>query len=155
MTDRKYDNIKVLRIISCMGVVITHISGNIYMPDFIQKVCGWGQYGVYMFFLISGFVGFRYLDCKNDVLDYWKRRFVKIVPVYYVVVLCYFVLYEIIPCNKNMPIDELGVGWWRYVTFTNYCIPGDVLWRNIGGVWTISFFLLFYLLVPVLQRLIE
>lgn len=80
MTNRKYDNIKVLRIIACMGVVITHISGIFDIPDRIRLVCGWGQFGVYMFFLISGFVGFRYLNTINDVLEYWKRRFVKIVP---------------------------------------------------------------------------
>lgn len=155
MTNRKYDNIKVLRIIACMGVVATHICRYIQMPTTIRKICEWGQYGVYMFFLISGFVSFRYLSCKNEIITYWKRRIVRIVPIYYAVILCYFFIYQIIDVGQNVPIDETGIRWWRYLTFTNYCIPGPDFWRNLGGVWTVSFFLLFYLLVPLFQKIIR
>ena len=64
-------------------------------------------------------------------------------------------IYQIIDVGQNVPIDETGIRWWRYLTFTNYCIPGPAFWRNLGGVWTVSFFLLFYLLVPLFQKIIR
>jgi len=82
-----------------------------------------------------------------------KRAF-KILPLYYAVILYNFVLYEWI--LKSTPIDSSGIGWSRYFFLLSTYIPSDkTFWGNLSYTWTISIFVLFYLLVPVMKRFVR
>ncbi|MDE7240023.1 MAG: acyltransferase, partial [Lachnospiraceae bacterium] len=118
-----------------------------------------GSTGVEFFFILSGYLAYQSLDriCEQDrkrgAINWWKKRAVRILPLYYVVILFYAVYFS---GMGNVPVDETGLGWIRYVLLLNQWIPSaENFWVNLGAVWTISVFVFFYLIVPVYHRFIR
>jgi len=155
---KKYQNIQILRIAACMGTFFVHFGQRMELSGILRGVTDLGAYGVYMFFLISGFVAFFSLDNSKKAFSakkYLSGRLIRIVPVYYLVIAYYFVLNTII--LKDVPVDTIygtkGPGWFRYLFFLNIILPyEDAFWDNLGATWTIKIFVLFYLLVPILKK---
>lgn len=153
----KKQNIQCLRIIGCFGVVLVHMAGQVTWKNPIMSLAGYGSKGVYLFFLISGYVTFLSLEkVENlDCVKYYKGRMVRILPLYYTVMLYWFVLHQFIlrdtPGGANSYFK-----WFRYVFMVNNTLPTDnMFWRNLGTTWTMSCFALFYLLVPVFKKYIK
>lgn len=153
----KRQNIQILRILACLGVFIVHLGQRLEPRDSIRFFMDYGAMGVYLFFLISGYVAFMSFDKisgKVKVLQYYLIRFARILPVYYVVILCQFIYHTYILCD--IPIDETGIGWARYIFCISRWIPSDdSFWSNLNSTWTIGAFLLFYLAAPFLYRYIK
>lgn len=79
----------------------------------IEKFMDFGARGVYLFFILSGFFGFRSRELENGnkvtgCVRYWTKRAFKILPLYYALIIYNFVLYEMI--LKNIPPDSSGIG---------------------------------------------
>lgn len=151
--NKKYQNIQLLRIFSCIGVFLTHLGQQAEFTGILRKVTNFGANGVYLFFIISGFVTFLSLDNKKTTTKkYYFNRFIRIAPTYYFVVIFYCFLYTFIV--NDIPEDFLHLGWLRYFLCLNIIVPNkdNSLWGNIGGLWTIFIFMLFYLLVPLLRK---
>lgn len=149
----------MLRAFACLWVIAVHLEQNIAMPGFLQQFCGAGSTGVEFFFILSGYLAYQSLDRipdqdrKHGVLNWWKKRAVRILPLYYIVILFYAVYFI---CAGSVPTDETGLGWVRYVLLLNQWIPsGENFWMNLGAVWTVSVFMFFYLIVPVYHRFIR
>lgn len=155
---KKYRNIQILRILACMGTFVVHFGQRMELGGIARRLTDLGAYGVYMFFLISGFVAIFSLDNSKKEFTgskYLSGRLIRIVPVYYLVIAYYFVLHTII--LTDVPADTLygtkGPGWFRYIFFLNIVLPyEDAFWDNLGATWTIKIFVLFYLLVPILKK---
>lgn len=147
--------IQILRILACIGVFIVHLGQKLYLEDSIKRFTDLGEYGVEMFFVISGFLACEsWLRKKNSISMYYCKRLIRILPAYYFCILCYFVLYQII--YKSVPIDSYGVGWIRYAFVLNGLIPAEhTFWSNLGNTWTIPVFILFYFLFPFLIKVIR
>ena len=80
------DNIQILRFFALSNVLLFHITeyskSYNYKPQFFSFFEGWGQNGVDIFFVITGFV--LYISNKNDLpSNFIKKRFLRIVPLYY------------------------------------------------------------------------
>ena len=91
---------------------------------------------------------------KKELLTYYKKRLVRILPLYYGVILYNILLHGLI--LKDIPADPQGLYWLRYFFLTNSVIPApNDFWGNLSATWTISLFMAFYLLVPVFVRLIR
>ena len=80
------DNIQILRFFALSNVLLFHITeyskSYNYKPQFFSFFEGWGQNGVDIFFVITGFV--IYISNKNDLpSNFIKKRFLRIVPLYY------------------------------------------------------------------------
>lgn len=96
---------------------------------------------MYLFFVLSG-----YLACcdrklptagKKELLTYYKKRLVRILPLYYGVILYNILLHGLI--LKDIPADPQGLYWLRYFFLTNSVIPApNDFWGNLGATWTIS-----------------
>lgn len=149
----------MLRAFACLWVVAVHLEQNITIPGFLQQFCRAGSTGVEFFFILSGYLAYQSLDKIHDpdrkrgVLNWWKKRAVRILPLYYVMILFYAVYFT---GTGNVPVDETGLGWFRYVFLLNLWIPsGENFWMNLGAVWTISVFVLFYLIVPLYHRFVK
>ena len=151
--------LQILRVMACAGVFLCHLGAQMEVEGGIEKVMDFGARGVYLFFILSGFWGFhsRELESENGIrgcLRYWVKRAFKILPLYYAVIIYNFVLYEWI--LQSTPVDTTGIGWARYFFFLSTFIPADkTFWGNLSYTWTISIFVLFYLLVPFMRRIVR
>lgn len=151
--------LNLLRAFACLWVIAVHLEQNIDLPGFLQTFCRAGSTGVTFFFILSGYLAYQSLDRlsgqggKRGVLEWWKRRAVRILPLYYIVILFYAVYFW---CMGGIPTDETGLGWFRYVFLLNQWIPAkENFWTNLGAVWTISVFVFFYLIVPIYHRFVR
>ena len=155
---QKYEHIQLLRALACIGVFITHLAPRLGAAGKAAWLANQGAAGVYLFFVLSG-----YLACcdrklptagKKELLTYYKKRLVRILPLYYGVILYNILLHGLI--LKDIPADPQGLYWLRYFFLTNSVIPApNDFWGNLSATWTISLFMAFYLLVPVFVRLIR
>lgn len=154
-------SLDILRALSCLMVLGVHfvqrfpISGKI--GQFLEK----GSTGVGFFFIMSGYLAYKSLDaaCKEGALNrdkiirFWIKRAVHILPLYYILMIVYFLFFT---AYGNVPKDSTGLYWFRYIFFINLWVPCEnEFWVNLGAVWSISVFVLFYLLAPFIYRLIR
>jgi peptidoglycan/LPS O-acetylase OafA/YrhL len=111
-------------------------------------------------FVVSGFLIFMSYERSRSWRDYATKRFRRIYPAYFVVILtCAFACAAL----SELPASEyfLSDHWWRYVganlVFLNTVAPDlpGVFTRNAyhyvnGALWTLKIEVAFYLAVPVL-----
>lgn len=151
--------LQILRVLACSGVFLCHLGAQMEVEGTIEKFMDFGAMGVYLFFVLSGFFGFQSKELENEnkikgCLRYWIKRAFKILPLYYAVIIYNFILYEWI--LKSTPVDSSGIGWPRYFFFLSTSIPSDKnFWTNLSYTWTISIFVLFYLLMPLMKRFVK
>ena len=154
---KKMEHIQVLRALACLGVFVTHLAPRMGVTGAAAKIANFGASGVYLFFLISG-----YLICmqsgigpgcgKKELKTYYLKRLFRILPLYYSVVVCNMILHIFI--LQDVTPDPAGLKWFRYFFLTNAFLPApDNFWSNLSATWTISLFVVFYLAAPLLRRL--
>lgn len=155
----EYVYLHVLRAFACLWVLAVHWEQHVELPGVLHKLCAAGSSGVTIFFVLSGFLAFPSLERasaehdRGGSLNWLYRRAVRLLPLYYLIILFYFIFYTMI---GEIPIDETGIGWLRYVFLINFCVPSqDAFWTNIGAVWTISVFVVCYLITPLYHKLIK
>lgn len=151
----KQQGIQILRIAACFAVFMVHVGQRLELHRTVQYFTSFGALGVYLFFVISGYVCFISFDRGRVKLSqYYVRRLARILPVYYAVILYQFVLHTYI--LGDVPVDEMHLGWLRYIFCTSTVIPAyNNFWYNLNAVWTIPAFLFFYLLAPFLYKYIR
>lgn len=107
--------------------------------------------------MISGFLSAFGLERENNVLRYYKKRAIKLLPLYFLVVFWYVVteyLLELI--YPHIPTDDAHLGWLRYFFFLNCFLSSNTyFWSNLGITWTIPVFFWFYVIAPILKRIIN
>lgn len=152
---RKKDiTIQLFRVIACIMVMLTHMRAVVPM-DAIANYIDFGGFGVGVFFIISGYLAFNSADLANGrVLNYYKKRALRILPLFYVVILVWAVLRSFV--FVDMPEDPAGLYWLNYVLLIFKSYPNSVIeWSNVGAVWTIASFIYFYLFMPLFYKYIN
>lgn len=149
-TSNDINGFSLLRVISVAMILIVHFGQSISLPDVLHQPIVWCRHGVQMFFLLSGYLIYASLKRNNNLVTFFKKRVIRIIPIYFAVLFVNIVLFDII--LRVMPVDTLGLGWWRYFLFLQTMIPSvDVnYWNNISALWTMSAFALFYLISPLM-----
>lgn len=111
---------------------------------------GFGSWGVDLFFLLSGFLLCEYFwrPCRPSLRDYYRRRFFRIAPAYYVNVGLLFLFFA----EHRLLFGASGA---RQVvanaTFTHWLMPRTASSLNVNGaLWTLSVEMLLYALMPLL-----
>ncbi len=153
---KRYDNIQLLRVLACLGVFAAHLAPKMGARGAVARAANFGASGVYLFFLVSAFLACGTWSKRrlSDAPGYYLRRALRILPLYYGVILYQFLLHTLL--LKDVPDDPAGLSWLRYLFLTNAFLPGpDNFWSNLSATWTISLFLVFYLCVPFLVRAVE
>ena len=155
---KQYDNIRIFRAAACLGVFVTHLAPYLEIEGTAAWLANQGAAGVYLFFMISGFLagGDRELlsGRKHAALRYYKKRLLRLLPLYDAVVLYNMALHILI--LRDVPADPDGLYWLRYFLLTNAWIPApDQFWANLTATWTVCLFFAFYLFAPVLPQLIR
>ncbi len=152
-TENKDFSLELLRAFSCLMVVGVHFVQHFAIPGKIGLFLEKGSTGVGFFFILSGFLAYKSLDRVNNIFEYWIKRAAHIIPLYFLVLFFYFILYSI---HDSVPQDSTGLYWIRYIFFINLWIPSDnVFWINLGALWSISVFVFFYLLAPFIYKIIR
>jgi peptidoglycan/LPS O-acetylase OafA/YrhL len=135
-----------------LSVLLVHTS---FPSGFTARSHFWGPYtarleiGVSVFFLISGFLLYRPFVAAHlgerpgpAVQPYLKRRFLRIVPAYWVAMFfAAFVLHTV-----NRPVHGWGIPIYfgfLQIYFRNYALHG------ISAAWTLCVEMSFYLFLPL------
>ncbi len=148
--------IQILRVTACLMVFFVHFGQRINATGNIRAFFDFGAYGVQLFFLISG-----YLCCltffrkdKMNVKEYYIKRAIAILPLYFLTIIYYFVSENILDYFFDIiPNDDVGLGWFRYIFLLNGFINSDTyFWSNLGITWTIPIFAFFYLIAPWIMK---
>ncbi len=155
--EKRNVSIQVLRVCACLMVFVVHFGQRIGLTGIAYNFTDFGKYGVHLFFLISGFLAAKtfFRSPETTVFEYYKKRLISILPLYYLVILYYFITENILNhFIEIIPPDELGVGWFRYLFLLNGFLNSNTyFWSNLGITWTIPVFMCFYLIAPwILKR---
>ena len=158
-----------LRALAVIMVVIFHIYGfGAGSPDVILfgilNLNPWlstGHLGVELFFALSGFLLMIPWAKKNhaglpppQLRDYFKRRFYRIAPAYYVQLLFLFIVFAPVAIATWSLISPLGVfNVFTHLTFTHYLFPMTSAGLGINGaLWTLTIEVCFYITLPFVAR---
>ena len=142
---RKQPALDLLRLLAALMVLAVHTGQAAGLDAWTRT----GAYGVELFFILSGYLSECSLECSADPLRYYRRRAVRILPAYWLLL----VLRWAVDALRGIPC---GTRYLRYFVFLQMLLPSDNynLWNNRGALWTMSAFALFYLLAPWLHRLL-
>lgn len=153
MKSNKVIGISLLRVFACFCVFMVHFGQRTSLSGVLRVITDRGQHGVRLFFVISGYLACltwynRHKDLRREtILEYYKKRAIRLLPLYYFCILYYFVTETFF--WRDVPADPYGLYWLRYIFLLNGIIPGDAyFWSNLGITWTIPLFAYFYLMFP-------
>jgi peptidoglycan/LPS O-acetylase OafA/YrhL len=153
------DYIDSLRWIAIILVLIIHLSIwlpilGIKIPNYILTFIWFWQYGVLLFFLVSSYTLFRSLDLRkeNNMKYFFLRRFFRIAPLYYLIIIFLYFTTSGIPyyLDKNtswITISNLIL----HILFLNWFFSNSfnsIIWVEatiFTEVW-------FYLFLPVIYK---
>lgn len=147
-SEKKLGNIQVLRAFAALIVIMYHIVNDASISqgikvDFSHPIGHWGFSGVDIFFVISGFVMIESQRTRpTNSFEFFKARIIRIVPLYWLLTVCYWVFATIAP--SYFPHIVATPAW----LFTSLFFASSVLGFGkpiIGQGWTLEFEMLFYL----------
>ena len=142
------NNIQVLRAFAALNVVLFHIIGisrvNLQPPAHFQFLSGWGENGVDIFFVISGFVMVHAHAGKEiSPLQFMKLRIHRIVPIYWIFTLLLFALFLLLPNMARIAAPTIG-HLAASLSFLSMAVLGKPPVLYVG--WTLEYEMLFYIL---------
>ena len=138
-----------LRGFAALCVVFDHGSSLLLSPvrDFLYRWLNLGQYGVYVFFLVSGYIVPASLERKGSVKAFWTSRAFRLYPMYVVAVVlagvAFLTSHGTISGAERHPVTS--VFSWLVM------LPNLLTGPNVPNVtWTLSYEMVFYLLLAAL-----
>jgi peptidoglycan/LPS O-acetylase OafA/YrhL len=158
-----YDPLLTLRAFAFILVLSGHVFAILYRPaqaiesvkthGYAWMAMGSPWAGVWVFFVLSGYLmgkGFysgRYQLTKGSVWDFYRRRLLRIAPIYYfaLLVVAIFTAPEIMTLSNFWQVIALAV-------FSQQSSTGAPV---IGALWSIQTEMAFYAMVPLLFMMLE
>ena len=139
----------VLRGLAALCVVFDHF-GYFVPPRLNNPVYQWfnpGQYGVFVFFLISGYIVPASLERKGSVRTFWVSRIFRLYPLYLLAVGLALVLYAVHAGSLNSEGSDPATSVLSQMLMMSNVLAGQNL-PNV--VWSLSYEMIFYLLLTAL-----
>ena len=141
-------NIQILRAIAALNVVLAHsitASESYYkVISFFEFFNGWGANGVDIFFIISGFLMLHtQINNKKHFLLFIKLRFIRIVPLYWLVSLSLIIAYIFFP--NLFRETQINLDWILKSIFFLSNIFFEKYPLVLVG-WTLEYEIFFYLI---------
>jgi peptidoglycan/LPS O-acetylase OafA/YrhL len=139
-----------LRGLAALAVVSTHVgfqTGRTAQGGAVGWLLARGDYGVTVFFLLSGFLLYRpFVGGVSRVASYARRRASRVLPLYYVAVVAALVL---LPDN-----DHAGTSTWVHQLLLVQIYPGSPLPAGLTQMWSLCTEVAFYVVLPLLAAAI-
>jgi peptidoglycan/LPS O-acetylase OafA/YrhL len=129
-------------------------------PIPVTNLIGRGYVSTGFFFQLSGFLlAYAYLKppgpTKLSDLAFWKGRFVRLYPLYFLSLLLLVPAPALLPFTARNPTPlEITFGMATSLTLTQAWFPAFALWWN-APAWALSAFAAFYAVFPCFGRLIS
>ncbi|WP_427913229.1 acyltransferase family protein [Ramlibacter sp. MMS24-I3-19] len=143
----KFDAVQVLRALAAALVVFQHAVMNwaekAIAPGPIPYFPDMGDYGVKLFFCISGFIIVHTATALPSGWDssktFWRRRIRRIVPLYWIVTAAYLV--KTVASGQHVGLAEVLQSYF----FIPYVNPHGLVQPILGQGWSLNYEMLFYL----------
>jgi len=139
--------IQMLRGVASILVVLYHITVNCFEitgQTFLFGIFNFGGSGVDIFFVLSGFIiayaNVNILAKPAATGTFLKRRFVRIFPIYWIIITCFLLLQLLLPSFYNTTFDT----GFNNIVQTYLLLPGHVMLNGVS--WSLTNELFFYLL---------
>ncbi|MEL5375097.1 acyltransferase [Serratia marcescens] len=135
-------SIQLLRAIAALAVVLYHVGRK---SDFLAITNGnyfeVGKYGVDLFFIISGFI-MAYITHgkKVNFITFMKKRFVRIIPIYWVLTSVALAVFIISPSSVNSTMAPPGV----INSYLLFPVEGKSMLLEVA--WTLRYEFIFYII---------
>src|SRR5487761_505261 len=138
-----------LRGIAALAVVYDHVSRYL-LPQVRFHVYQWvdtGWYGVFVFFLISGYIVPASLERKGSVRTFWVSRVFRLYPMYLAAIALALVIWQ---------AGQANFGWafhngWKFAATQALMLSNNLDGPNIPNVvWSLAYEMIFYLLLTAL-----
>ena len=115
--------------------------------DYLYRWLDLGQYGVFVFFLVSGYIIPASLERKGSVRGFWTSRLFRLYPMYALALVLAAVAYQ--TGHGTIRGAEHAPG--QSVTAWLLMLPNLLTGPNVPNVtWTLSYEMVFYLLLVAL-----
>ncbi|MCW2935942.1 MAG: acyltransferase 3 [Actinomycetia bacterium] len=138
-----------LRGFAALCVVFDHGTSLVLRPlhAYLYHWLNFGQYGVFVFFLVSGYIIPASLERKGSIRGFWISRAFRLYPLYLIAIAIAVVAYELgygtLGGGQHHPLE--AVASWLLM------IPNLLSGPNVPNVtWTLSYEMVFYLLLAAL-----
>ncbi|NKX42774.1 acyltransferase, partial [Rhodobacteraceae bacterium R_SAG2] len=141
-------NIQILRAFAATNVVVFHTIGVVEKSfaevSILGRLAGWGENGVDIFFVLSGFViQFSYANSPKEPGEFLRSRLIRIIPNYWSWTLALFFALLLLP--QLFPRLEADL---LHLLTSMAFVSGPLLAREpifyVG--WTLEYEMLFYFL---------
>ena len=138
-----------LRGFAALCVVFDHGSTLLLLPvrTFLYQWLNLGQYGVFVFFLVSGYIVPASLERKGSVKTFWISRVFRLYPMFLVALILSAIAYKAgVGSIANAGHDPAAavLGWMFMLQNLNAGLNVPVV------IWTLSYEMVFYLLLAAL-----
>ena len=130
-------------------MVFDHLTHSVLQPvrDSVYHWFDPGQYGVFVFFLVSGYIVPASLERKGSVRGFWVSRVFRLYPLYLFAVSAMIVLWASgIGSLSGMRSDPVTA------LFADVFMLQSVLWAPTvpNVVWSLAYEMVFYLMLTAL-----
>lgn len=153
MAGQKFPYIDSLRGLAILMVICVHHSQQFEHIGWIASLAGFGQMGVQLFFVVSAYTLCMSADGraieKNNIRNFYIRRFFRIAPLYYIGIFIYLLI-SIISDNYKDFIQKYSL---INVMSNVFLLHGMVPTANnsvVPGGWSIGTEMLFYTIFPLM-----
>jgi exopolysaccharide production protein ExoZ len=143
----KLELVQVLRGVASLLVVLYHTTVNmsdIFKKDFLGNFFFFGNAGVDIFFVLSGFIitytSIKSLGSGKKIFPFLRRRFVRIFPAYWIII-GFFLLVQVLFPSFYKTHYDFSTG--NFLS-TLFLLPGHSMVNGVS--WTLSYELFFYAL---------
>lgn len=152
-------NLDLVRLLAVCLVLVVHLGQRF---SWIGEWSSVGAKGVLLFFVLSGYLISQSIDNSESWLDYIKKRVLRIIPTYYIVLILMY-LWDLVQYTVAWGLDQALAGpchplkYLRYFGFLQVIIPDidPALWCNRYALWTMSSFAVFYLMAYPLRKVVK
>jgi peptidoglycan/LPS O-acetylase OafA/YrhL len=146
-----------VRGVAILLVMLVNVSER-YPALHLEHLVGNGWMGVDLFFALSGFLITGILLDTRGSPDYFKnfyaRRALRILPLYYSILLLMFVIIPLLRPSDARSIFERSSPWWAYPLFLqNFLVAVSTRAAGpLGTTWSLAIEEQFYLVWPLIVR---
>ena len=93
---QRLDYFDIARFFAIFGVIVVHVGQNSLPSLFFVGLYDFGRFGVQLFFIISGATVYltynKRINISNNLLIFYIKRFFRIIPLFIIMAIIYFLL---------------------------------------------------------------